>query len=61
MNSNQDRIFDWYDFLKHDLKPDKVNINYIRPPSARPKELIIDKSAIRHAGAPDQRRFAACR
>ena len=44
MNSNQDRIFDWYDFLKHDLKPDKVNINYIRPPSARPKELIIDKS-----------------
>src|SRR6266498_1361621 len=44
MNSNQDRIFDWYDFLKHDLKPDKVNFNYIRPPSARPKELIIDKS-----------------
>lgn len=43
MNSNQDRIFDWYDFLKYDLKPDKVNINYIRPPSARPKELIIDK------------------
>jgi hypothetical protein len=27
MNSNQDRIFDWYEFLKHDLKPDKVNIN----------------------------------
>jgi len=44
MNSNQDRIFDWYDFLKHDLKPDKVNINFIRPPSARPKELIIDKA-----------------
>jgi len=43
MNSNQDRIFDWYDFLKYDLKPDKVNINFIRPPSARPKELIIDK------------------
>jgi MoaA/NifB/PqqE/SkfB family radical SAM enzyme len=43
MNSNQDRIFEWYDFLKHDLKPDKVNINFIRPPSARPKELIIDK------------------
>jgi MoaA/NifB/PqqE/SkfB family radical SAM enzyme len=43
MNSNQDRIFDWYDFLKHDLKPDKVNFNYIRPPSARPKELEIDK------------------
>jgi MoaA/NifB/PqqE/SkfB family radical SAM enzyme len=43
MNSNQDRIFEWYDFLKYDLKPDKVNINFIRPPSARPKELIIDK------------------
>ena len=43
MNSNQDRIFEWYDFLKYDLKPDKVNINYIRPPSARPKELVIDK------------------
>ena len=44
MNSNQDRIFEWYDFLKYDLKPDKVNFNYIRPPSARPKELIIDKN-----------------
>jgi MoaA/NifB/PqqE/SkfB family radical SAM enzyme len=44
MNSNQDRIFQWYDFLKYDLKPDKVNINFIRPPSARPKELIIDKT-----------------
>src|SRR5882757_3312032 len=44
MNSNQDRIFDWYNFLKYDLKPDKVNINFIRPPSARPKELIIDKT-----------------
>jgi MoaA/NifB/PqqE/SkfB family radical SAM enzyme len=44
MNSNQDRIFEWYDFLKYDLKPDKVNINFIRPPSARQKELIIDKS-----------------
>jgi len=44
MNSNQDRIFEWYDFLKYDLKPDKVNFNYIRPPSARPKELIIDKT-----------------
>jgi len=42
MNSNQDRIFDWYNFLKYDLKPDKVNINYIRPPSAVPNELIID-------------------
>lgn len=44
MNSNQDRIFEWYDFLKYDLKPDKVNINYIRPPSAHPKELLIDKA-----------------
>jgi len=44
MNSNQDTIFDWYDFLKYDLKPDKVNVNYIRPPSANPKELEIDLS-----------------
>src|ERR1041384_8144510 len=42
MNSNQDRIFDWYDFLKFELKPDKVNFNYIRPPSADPVELDID-------------------
>ena len=44
MNSNQDTIFDWYDFLKHELRPDKVNFNYIRPPSADPKELDIDHS-----------------
>jgi MoaA/NifB/PqqE/SkfB family radical SAM enzyme len=44
MNTNQDTIFDWYDFLKYDLKPDKVNFNYIRPPSAEPKELDIDHS-----------------
>ncbi len=44
MNSNQDRIFDWYDFLKNELKPDKVNVNYIRPPSAVPGELDIDIS-----------------
>ncbi|HND18523.1 MAG TPA: hypothetical protein PLB18_04060, partial [Acidobacteriota bacterium] len=37
-----DRIFEWYDFLKHELKPDKINVNYIRPPSARPEELNID-------------------
>ncbi len=42
MNSNQDTIFEWYDFLKYDLRPDKVNFNYIRPPSADPKELEID-------------------
>ena len=44
MNSNQDRIFDWYNFLKDDLRPDKVNVNYIRPPSAVPHELDIDIS-----------------
>src|ERR1700682_5927168 len=44
MNSNQDTIFEWYDFLKYDLQPDKVNFNYIRPPSAVPKELEIDHS-----------------
>ena len=42
MNSNQATIFEWYDFLKYDLKPDKVNFNYIRPPSADPVELDID-------------------
>jgi MoaA/NifB/PqqE/SkfB family radical SAM enzyme len=42
MHSNQSTIFEWYDFLKHDLKPDKVNFNYIRPPSADPIELDID-------------------
>ena len=42
MNSNQDTIFEWYDFLKYDLRPDKVNFNYIRPPSADPVELDID-------------------
>lgn len=42
MNSNQDTIFEWYDFLKYDLKPDKININYIRPPSADPNELNFD-------------------
>src|SRR2546429_1325936 len=42
MHSNQDTIFDWYDFLKYELKPDKVNFNYIRPPAADPQELQID-------------------
>jgi MoaA/NifB/PqqE/SkfB family radical SAM enzyme len=42
MNSNQDAIFEWYDFLKYELKPDKVNFNYIRPPAADAKELEID-------------------
>lgn len=59
MNSNQERIFEWYDFLKYDLKPDKVNINYIRPPSARPEELVIDKGryyALAHRIGEDSRR-----
>jgi MoaA/NifB/PqqE/SkfB family radical SAM enzyme len=42
MNSNQDTIFEWYDFVKYRLKPDKVNFNYIRPPAADSKELEID-------------------
>ena len=42
MHSNQDTIFEWYEFLKHELKPDKVNFNYIRPPAADPAELDID-------------------
>ena len=44
MNSNQDTIFEWYDFLKYELKPDKVNFNYIRPPAADCKELEIDSA-----------------
>ncbi len=28
MNSNQDMLFDWYDFLKYDLCPGKVNFYY---------------------------------
>jgi len=51
MNSNQDRIFEWYDFLRSELKPDKINVNYIRPPSARPEELNIDLSRYRRLSA----------
>src|SRR4051812_14091596 len=47
MHSNQDTIFEWYDFLKYDLQPDKVNFNYIRPPSADPVELNIDHARYR--------------
>jgi MoaA/NifB/PqqE/SkfB family radical SAM enzyme len=47
MNSNQDRIFEWYDYLRYELKPDKINFNYIRPPSARPEELDIDLNRYR--------------
>src|SRR5579864_6074900 len=42
MHSNQDTIFEWYDFLKYELKPDKINFNLIRPPAADPQELEID-------------------
>jgi MoaA/NifB/PqqE/SkfB family radical SAM enzyme len=42
MNSNQDAIFEWYGYLKYELKPDKINFNYIRPPAANSKELEID-------------------
>ncbi|MDQ2855024.1 MAG: radical SAM protein [Acidobacteriota bacterium] len=61
MNTNQDTIFDWYDFLKYDLKPDKVNFNYIRPPSADPKELEIDHSLYARLAAmiDDDSRHAA--
>jgi MoaA/NifB/PqqE/SkfB family radical SAM enzyme len=51
MNSNQDRIFDWYDYLRFELKPDKINVNYIRPPSADPKELNIDIGRYRKLSA----------
>ena len=51
MNSNQDRIFEWYDFLRYDLKPDKINVNYIRPPAADAKELNIDISRYRQLSA----------
>ncbi len=47
MNSNQDRIFEWYDYLRSELKPDKINVNYIRPPSAKPEELNIDLNRYR--------------
>jgi MoaA/NifB/PqqE/SkfB family radical SAM enzyme len=44
MHSNQDRIFEWYEFLKQDLRPDKINFNYIRPPVPDPEELQIDRA-----------------
>jgi MoaA/NifB/PqqE/SkfB family radical SAM enzyme len=51
MNTNQDRIFDWYGFLRDELKPDKINVNYIRPPSANAKELEIDIDRYRKLAA----------
>lgn len=61
MNSNQDRIFEWYDFLKHELRPDKINVNYIRPPSADPKECEIDLERYHQLGRliDDDSRHAA--
>ncbi len=47
MRSNQDTIFEWYEFLKHDLKPDRTKFNYIRPPSPVPEELDVDLDAYR--------------
>ena len=61
MNSNQEAIFEWYDFLKYQLKPDKVNFNYIRPPAADAKELEIDSAryaALAAIIAEDSRRGA---
>jgi MoaA/NifB/PqqE/SkfB family radical SAM enzyme len=45
MHSNQDAMPEWYDFLKRDLKPDKINFNYIRSPAPDPQELEIDRAA----------------
>src|SRR4026208_2149532 len=61
MNSNQNTIFEWYDFLKYGLKPDKVNFNYIRPPAADPQELKIDHARYTKLGSmieEDSRRGA---
>jgi MoaA/NifB/PqqE/SkfB family radical SAM enzyme len=61
MRSNQDTIFKWYDFLKCELKPDKVNFNLIRPPAADPQELEIDHARYAKLGAmidEDSRRGA---
>jgi MoaA/NifB/PqqE/SkfB family radical SAM enzyme len=61
MNSNQDAIFEWYEFVKRELRPDKINFNYIRPPAAEPKELSIDLDRYAHLAAmidQDSRRGA---
>jgi MoaA/NifB/PqqE/SkfB family radical SAM enzyme len=50
MHSNQGTIFEWYDFLKYELKPDKVNFNYIRSPAADPQELEIDRARYAELG-----------
>jgi MoaA/NifB/PqqE/SkfB family radical SAM enzyme len=61
MHSNQDTIFEWYDFLKYELKPDKINFNLIRPPAADPQELEIDHTRYAKLGVmidEDSRRGA---
>jgi len=44
MNSNQDTIFEWYDFLKYDLRPTKLTSITFAHTSADPVELDIDHS-----------------
>ena len=61
MHSNQNTIFEWYDFLKYELKPDKINFNLIRPPAADPQELKIDHARYAKLGVmidEDSRRGA---
>jgi MoaA/NifB/PqqE/SkfB family radical SAM enzyme len=61
MHSNQKTIFEWYDFLKYELKPDKINFNLIRPPAADPQELEIDHARYAKLGGmidKDSRRGA---
>jgi hypothetical protein len=61
MHSNQDTIFEWYDFLKHELQPDKINFNLIRPPAADPQELQVDHARYAKLGSmidEDSRRGA---
>ena len=45
MNSNQDTIFEWYDFLKYDLKPDKVtSITFVRLQPIRSNSTSITRA-----------------
>src|SRR5262249_45078694 len=45
MHSNQHAMSEWYEFLKRDLRPDKINFNFIRPPAPHPQELEVDRTA----------------
>ena len=60
MNANQDTIFQWYDFLKHELRPDKVSFNHIRPPSGRPQRTGDRSLSLCEARAEDRRGFPPC-